>query len=145
MDRTSWSFNISNFISSRSKVFGSIDNLKKLLKLYRKTPACSSVFLITLQVSNLLAKNLIKKETPAPVFPCEFWEVFKNKFFMAQVTTTIVLDGTHLVAVRGLIHQKVPTRVCYWGELNWASQLKPSDQQIFSTMSRPESKLIRQD
>ena len=39
------------------------------------------------------------------------------------------LDGTHLVAVRGLIHQQVPTRVRQRGELNWASQLKPSGQQ----------------
>ena len=57
----------------------------------------------------------------------------------------IPLDGTHLVAVRGLIHQEVPTRVRQRGELKRASQLKPSGQQIFSTMSRPESTLIKQD
>ena len=35
--------------------------------------------------------------------------------------------------------------VCQWGELNLVLQLKPSCQQIFSTIvSRPESTLIRQ-
>ena len=56
------------------------------------------------------------------------------------------LDETHLVSVKGLIHQDVSTRVYQRGELNWASHLKPSGQQISSTiMSRPESILIRQD
>ena len=56
------------------------------------------------------------------------------------------LYETHLVAVRRLIHQEVSTRVRQRGELNWASQLKPSGQQISSTIiSRPESILIRQD
>ena len=55
------------------------------------------------------------------------------------------LNGTHLVAVRGLIHEEVLTRVHKREELNRVSQLKSSDQQIFSTMSRPESTLIRQD
>ena len=56
------------------------------------------------------------------------------------------LDETHLVVVRGLIHQEVSTKVRQWGELNWASQLQPSGQQISSTvMSSPESILIRQD
>ena len=37
-------------------------------------------------------------------------------------------------------------KMCQWGELNLTSQLKPSGQQIFSTvMSRSESILIRQD
>ena len=55
------------------------------------------------------------------------------------------LYDTHLVAERELIHQEVPTRVRQRGELNGASQLKLSDQQIFSTIiSRPVSTLIRQ-
>ena len=33
-------------------------------------------------------------------------------------TQIVPLDGTHFVAVRGLIHQEVPTRVCQQGELN---------------------------
>ena len=60
-------------------------------------------------------------------------------------TPAVPLDGAHLVAVRGLIQQEVPTRVRQWEEINWALQLKSSDQQIFSTMSSPESTLIRQD
>ena len=45
----------------------------------------------------------------------------------------------------GFILQEVPTWVHQREEVNWVSQLKPSGQQIFSTMSRPESKLVRQD
>ena len=56
------------------------------------------------------------------------------------------LDETHLVAARRLIHQEVSTKVRQRGELNWALQLKPSGQQISSTtMSRPESIVIKQD
>ena len=57
----------------------------------------------------------------------------------------ITPDGAHLVAVRGIIHKEVPTRVHQCGQLNRASKRKSSDQQIFSTMSRPESTQIRQD
>ena len=42
-------------------------------------------------------------------------------------------------------HQEVSTRVRQREELNWASQLKSSEQQIFSKMSGAESSLIRQD
>ena len=42
-------------------------------------------------------------------------------------------------------HQEVSNRVRQREELNWASQLKSSDQQIFSTMSGTDSSLIRQD
>ena len=63
-----------------------------------------------------------------------------------QNTSAVPLDETHLVTVRGLIHQEVSNKVRQRGELNRASQLKPSAQQISSTiMSRPESILIRQD
>ena len=52
----------------------------------------------------------------------------------------------YLVMVRGPIHQEVPTRVWQRGELDLASQLKSSDQQISSTMmSRPELILTRKD
>ena len=64
MNWISQSFNISDFISSRSKVFGGIDVIKKLLKSHKKIPVCSSVFSITLQASNLLSESLIKKEAP---------------------------------------------------------------------------------
>ena len=45
----------------------------------------------------------------------------------------------------GASHQKVSTRVRQREKLNWASQLKSSDQQIFSSMSGTDSSLIRQD
>ena len=44
--------------------------------------------------------------------------------------------------LRRLKHQEVPTRVRQRGELNSASQFKPPGQQIFSTISRPQSTLI---
>ena len=61
-------------------------------------------------------------------------KIFK-KYYEKNIkyTDNNPLDGTHLVVVRGLIHQEVPTRVRQRGELNWASQLKPSGQHIFST------------
>ena len=63
-----------------------------------------------------------------------------------QNTSAVPFNETHLVTVRGLIHQEVSNKVRQRGELNRASQLKPSAQQISSTiMSRPESILIRQD
>ena len=56
------------------------------------------------------------------------------------------LDGVHLVAVRAFIHLEVLSIVRQRGELNRASQLKSSEQQISSTItSRPELTLIRQD
>ena len=60
-----------------------------------------------------------------------------------KFTQALPLDGAYLVVMRGIIHQEVPIRVRQRGELNWASQLKSSGQQIFSTVSRPESSLIR--
>ena len=46
----------------------------------------------------------------------------------------------------GLIHQEVSAKLRQQVDLNWVSQLKPSGQQIFSTIiSSPESILIRQD
>ena len=45
----------------------------------------------------------------------------------------------------GASHQEVSTQVRQREKLNWASQLKSSDQQIFSTMSSTDSSLIRQD
>ena len=62
-----------------------------------------------------------------------------------QSTKPALLDGAHLVVVRGLIHYEVSTRVRQREELNWGWQLKLSDQQIFSNKSRPESTLIRKD
>ena len=34
------------------------------------------------------ACNFIKKETLAQVFSCEFWEIFKNTFFIEHLRET---------------------------------------------------------
>ena len=47
---------------------------------------CARVFLIKLQV---LACNLIKKETQAQVFSCEFCEISKNTFFTEHFWATV--------------------------------------------------------
>ena len=95
-----------------------------IIYLYFLIPA------VTAQIFNPIAKLIIPRNTN---------ERSKSR-------NKIPLDETHLVAVRGLIHQEVPAKVCQRRELNWASQLKLSGQQIFSTiMPRPESTLIRQD
>ena len=121
-----------------------------------------------------LLESLSSKKTLTKTFSCEYCKILKNICIrlLLKITNCLIvaklanitfsninvhqrvvyiypvkvpLDGTHLVAVRGLIHQEVPIRMCKRQELNWASQLKSSDQQIFSTMSRPQSTLIRQD
>ena len=60
-----------------------------------------------------------------------------NYFFYFEAHDKIIyqmiFERNHLVAVRGHIHQDVPTRVRQRGELKWASQLKSPDQQISST------------
>ena len=55
------------------------------------------------------------------------------------------LDWNSPCRGEGASHQEVSTRVRQREELNWASQLKSSDQQIFSSMSGTDSLLIRQD
>ena len=49
---------------------------------------CWHVFLINFQASNLQSVILIKKETPALVFCCEFCESLKNTFFTEQFHMT---------------------------------------------------------
>ena len=44
--------------------------------------------------------------------------VQKTKIIEVIIQLTIPLDGTHIVAVRRLIHREVPTRVRQRGELN---------------------------
>ena len=57
---------------------------------------------------------------------------------------TAPLDWNSPCRGEGASHQEVFTQVRQREELNWASQLKSSDQQIFSTMSSTDSTLIRQ-
>ena len=63
-----------------------------------------------------------------------------------MICTYYPLDGVHFDTLREFIHLEVPGIVRQRGELNRASQLKSSEQQISSTItSRPELILIRQD
>ena len=82
------SSNISNFISSRFQVFGRINVLKKLCKVHRKTPVLECI-LMKMQASNIRFEILIKKE--APVLPCEFCKNIKNKFFIEQLSASVIL------------------------------------------------------
>ena len=71
---------ISNFISSPSQVFGRIDVLQKLHNIQRKTSELEYI-LIKLQASNFQSETLIRKETPAKVFSCEFCKKFRTPFY----------------------------------------------------------------
>ena len=62
----------------------------------------------------------------------------------AYVNIIIPLDWNSPCRGEGTSHQEVSTQVRQREELNWASQLKLSDQQI-STMSGTDLPLIRQD
>ena len=62
-----------------------------------------------------------------------------------QNAQAVRLDWNSPCRGEGAFHQEVSTQMRQQGELNWASQLKSSDQQIFSTMSSPEPTLITQD
>ena len=86
-------FNISNFISSCSQEFDHSDVFKKLHKIQRKH-LHKSVFLIKLQTFSLQFENLIKKETSALAFPCNFCEIFKNTFFIEQLCLTAFVTLT---------------------------------------------------
>ena len=66
--------------------------------------------------------------------------MFNNKkYFLYPPRLKLTCPG------EGASHQEVSTRVRQREELNWASQLKSSDQQIFLRMSGTDSPLIRQD
>ena len=58
---------------------------------------------------------------------------------------SVPLDWNLPCRGEGASHQEVSTWVRQREELNCASQLKSSDQQIFSTVSGTDSPLIRQD
>ena len=58
---------------------------------------------------------------------------------MLLYTQAVHLDWNSPCCGEGASHQEVSTRVRQREELNWASQLKSSDQQIFSSMSGADS------
>ena len=91
---------------------------------------------------------LSKYHTPAQLdqqHSTTFFDSFTNPTGESSEVNRLKLE-LYLVMVRGLIYQEAPTRVWQRGELDLASQLKSSDQQISSTMmSRPELILTRKD
>ena len=71
-----------------------------------------------------------------------WWKTYTKR---CTSSNYVPLDWNSLCRGEWASHQEVSTRVRQREELNWASQLKSSDQQIFSTMSGTDSPLIRQD
>ena len=65
--------------------------------------------------------------------------------WMSLITADFPLDWNSPCRGEGASHQEVSNRVRQREELKWASQLKSSNQQIFSRMSVADSPLIRQD
>ena len=51
----------------------------KISQYSQKTPVFESLFN---KAAGLKACNFIKKEIPSQVFSCEYWEIFKNNFFV---------------------------------------------------------------
>ena len=56
-----------------------------------------------------------------------------------HIETSLPLDWNSACRGEGASHQEVSTQVRQREELNWASQLKSLDQQIFSRMSGTDS------
>ena len=83
MNQMKRSFNISNFISSHSQVFGHLDVLKKL----RKKRMCWRTFLVNLQAFTLQS---------AQTFSCEFCKNFENTILIENLrltpSVTLTLD-----------------------------------------------------
>ena len=57
---------------------------------------------------------------------------------VTQIEQQLNLDWNSPCRGEEASHQEVSTQVRQREELNWASQLKSSDQQIFSRMSSPD-------
>ena len=72
---------------------------------------------------------------------CETRKIDSNAI---QVYFLLSLDWNWPCRGEGASQQEVSTQARQREELNWPSQLKPSDQQIFSTKSCTDSILIRQ-
>ena len=78
------SFNISNFISSHSKVFGHLG----VLKILRKKHMCWSIFLVNFQAFNLQSAILTNKEHLAHTFSSEFCKNFENTILIENLRLT---------------------------------------------------------
>ena len=81
------------------------------------------------------------------IFKKIYRECTKEPYNVLTIDTTLPapLDWNSPCCGEEASHQEVSTLVHQWEERNWASQLKSSDQQIFSRMSSPDSTLIKQD
>ena len=85
--------------------------------------------------------DILEHELQKGWYLCFVW----NLHPAYDITQLFPLVWNSPCRVEGASHQEVSYRVRQREELNWASQLKSSDQQIFSTMSGTDSPLIRQD
>lgn len=88
-----WPFNICNFFCSGSQVFDHVSVLINYLKFTGKH-RCWNLLLIELQASYFESVNFISKETPAQVFFCMFWEIFKKTFVIEQLRVTASVIST---------------------------------------------------
>ena len=80
MDWIRRSFTISSFISNRSQLFSRMNVHRKLRQIQRITPRLDPQ-----------SKTVIRKETPAQVYTCEFWKSFKNTFFIKKLRVSSIL------------------------------------------------------
>ena len=131
------------------KVFYEKRCSNKLHKIHRKTPVPKSFFN---KIAGLRTAALLKKRCLSQVLSCEFCEMYTNTLFentsgrlllILFVTCFLYfpfpLDWNSPCHSEGASHQEVSNRVRQREELNWASQLKSSGQQIFSRMSCTDS------
>ena len=85
--------------------------------------------------------DILEHELQKGWYLCFVWNLDQAYY----ITQLFPLDWNSPSRVEAASHQEVPTRMRQREELNWASKLKSSDQQIFSTMSGTNSPLTRQD
>ena len=57
------------------------------------------------KVAGLRPATLLRKDTPAQVFPCEFNEISKNTFFIEHLWTTASEDISHVQSPLGIVYK----------------------------------------
>ena len=119
---------------------------------------CQSLFLISCRLET---GSFIKEETLTQVFSCNFAKFVRTSFYRTPLVAASIFVGYFpdqkiQYSRRILLFKKGNNDITKFkrrftgvrqpGELNSASQLQPSGQQLSSTfMSRPESILISQE
>ena len=83
-------FDILNYRNSRSQMFFKVGVLKNFAIFIGKR-LCWSLFFY--QSCRPEASNFLKKETPAHLLSCEYWEVFKNSFLIEQLWWLLLKVG----------------------------------------------------